>query len=137
MTLNLTAPHLAGRSVTGDIIGNATYLATRHADGSGLAVIGTGLQSRYPAFSSDSRTIFFNDNIDSSAEFVYSVNVDGTNLKQLTQSNYAYCPMVLGKLVLFESTVSPSSNYQIFDMAADGSGMKQLTHDAVSDGLCF
>jgi Tol biopolymer transport system component len=115
----------------------AYELATMNIDGSGLAVIGSGLQSRYPVFSSDSKTIFFNDNANSSSESVYSIGVDGTGLKQLTQSNYDYCPIAMGNVVLFESAITPTSTNQIFDMAADGSGMTQITHDSVSDGFCF
>ena len=113
-------------------------LATMNSDGSGLKVIGSGQDGRYPAFSADGKTLFFNHTASSAGEFIYSINIDGTNLKQLTQSNYDYCPLVLGSLVLFQSTSSgqaPDSN-QVFEMGADGSGMTQLTHDAVFDGFC-
>jgi len=114
-------------------------LATMHIDGSGLTVIGNGIQNRYPAFSSDGKKIFLNDTTTSSGMFIYSVNLNGTSLKQLTQSNYDYCPLVLGNAVLFQSTTSASfvDGYQIFKMSEDGSGMIQLTHDAVFDGFCL
>jgi Tol biopolymer transport system component len=116
----------------------AYSLATMNIDGSGLKVIQSGPDARYPAFSSDGTKIFFNNTTTSSGEFIYSVNVDGTNLKQLTQSNYDYCPLVLGKNVLFDSSASSSflDGYQVFEMAEDGSGVTQLTHDAVFDGFC-
>jgi Tol biopolymer transport system component len=116
----------------------AYSLATMNSDGSGLQVIEDGPDARYPAFSSDGKTIFFNNNTSLAGEFIYSISVDGTNLKQLTQSNYDYCPLVLGNTVLFQSTSNyqvPDS-YQVFAMAEDGSGVTQLTHDAVFDGFC-
>jgi len=114
-------------------------LATMHIDGSGLSVVGSGLTSRYPAFSSDGTKIFFNDSTNGSAEFIYSVNLDGTNVKQLTQSSYDYCPLALGNDVLFQSTASGSflDGNQVFEMPSDGSGMTRLTHDAVFDGFCL
>lgn len=113
-------------------------LATMHIDGSALSVVGSGITSRYPAFSSDGTKISFNDNNNGSAEFIYSVNLDGSNRTQLTQSNYDYCPLVLGNNVLFQSTTSASfsDGYQVFEMPSNGSGTTQLTHDNVFDGFC-
>jgi len=116
----------------------AYSLATMNSDGSGLKVIGNGQDARYPAFSSDSKTIFFNNSTSQAGEYIYSISVDGTNLKQLTQSNYDYCPLVLGNSVLFQSTSDYQvlDSYQVFDMAEDGSAVTQLTHDVVFDGFC-
>lgn len=63
---------------------------------------------------------------------------DVTNLRQLTQANYDYCPLVPDHKGLFQSTTSASfeDGYQVFDMPEDGSGVTQLTHDVVFDGFC-
>jgi Tol biopolymer transport system component len=121
------------------VVDNPAYsLATMNSDGSGLKVIENGPNARYPAFSRDSKTIFFNNTTSPAGEYIYSIGIDGTNLKQLTQSNYDYCPLVLGNTVLFQSTSSTQvpDSYQVFTMAEDGSGATQLTHDAVFDGFC-
>ena len=81
-------------------------LATMNIDGSGLQVIQTGVFLTEPVFSANSTKIFFSNVLgpypDNSN--IYVVNVDGTNLAQLTNSSYDWCPMVVGDKVLFVST---------------------------------
>ena len=81
-------------------------LATMHIDGSGLQVIQTCAASTQflgeSAFSADGTKILFSyirgpyypENSD-----IYVVNVDGTNLTQLTNSSYDWCPLVVGDKV--------------------------------------
>jgi Tol biopolymer transport system component len=109
-------------------------LATMNIDGSGLQVIQTCQANTQflgePAFSADGTKIFFSyirgpyypNNSD-----IYVVNVDGTNLTQLTNTSYDWCPIVVGDKVLFVA------NGEIYDMNLDGSGVTQLTNNTVND----
>lgn len=119
-------------------------LATMNIDGSGLQVIQTcAAYTQFlgePAFSTDGTKIFFsyilgpyypeNSNI-------YVVNVDGTNLTQLTNSSYDWCPMVVGDKVLFVSTRDSQTHNvpdnEIYDMNSDSSGVTRLTNDRDND----
>ncbi len=123
---------------------NQCGLATMNIDGSGLKVIQTcDAYTQFlgePAFSADGTKIFFsyilgpyypqNTNI-------YVVNVDGTNLAQLTNSSYDWCPRVVGNKVLFISTRDSQTHEvpdnEIYDMNEDGSGMTRLTNNNAND----
>ena len=119
-------------------------LATMHIDGSGLQVIQTcDAYTQFlgePAFSADGTKIFFsyilgpyypnNTNI-------YVANVDGTNLTQLTNSSYDWCPRVVGDKVLFVSTRDSQTHKvpdnEIYEMNLDGSGITRVTTNNSND----
>jgi Tol biopolymer transport system component len=116
-------------------------LATMNIDGSGLQVIQTGgVFLGEPTFSGDGTKIFFSyilgpyypDNSN-----IYVVNVDGTNLTQLTNSSYDWCPVVVGNKVLFISTRDSQTHNvpdnEIYNMNSDGSGITRLTNDKDND----
>jgi Tol biopolymer transport system component len=119
-------------------------LATMNIDGSGVQVIQTcDAYTQFlgePAFSADGTKIFFsyilgpyypqNTNI-------YVVHVDGTNLNQLTNSSYDWCPIVMGDKVLFVSTRDSETHTvpdnEIYEMNLDGSGITRLTNNDAND----
>ncbi len=134
-----------GKTIAASFCGaGACGLATMNIDGSGLQVIQTcDAYTQFmgePVFSTDGTKIFFsyilgpyypeNTNI-------YVVNVDGTNLTQLTNSSYDWCPMVVGDKVLFVSTRDSQTHdvpdNEIYDMNSDGSGITRLTNDKDND----
>jgi TolB protein len=66
---------------------------------------------------------------------IYVVNVDGTNLRRLTQDNDvdAWAPTWSpdGTQIVFQS--NPDAHWDIFVMSADGIGQRRLTTDVAND----
>jgi Tol biopolymer transport system component len=125
---------------------SACGLVTMNIDGSGLHVIRTcDAYTQFlgePAFSADGTKIFFSyilgpyypQNAD-----IYVVTADGTNLTQLTNSSYDWCPRVLGDKVLFVSTRDSQTHSvpdnEIYQMSLDGSGITRLTNNKANDAF--
>ena len=71
---------------------------------------------------------------------LYICNVDGSNLRQLTQlgkANWAPFFHPSGKKVIFSSNHKSSRGYQfnLFMINTDGTGLEQITHDGVFDAF--
>lgn len=71
---------------------------------------------------------------------IYTCNVDGSNIKQLTQlgkANWAPFYHPGGKKILFSSNHKSSRGYQfnIYMINEDGSGLEQITYDQVFDSF--
>ncbi|MBN8578277.1 MAG: PD40 domain-containing protein [Cytophagales bacterium] len=71
---------------------------------------------------------------------IYTCNVDGTNLKQITnlgKANWAPFYHPSGKKILFSSNHKSARGFQfnIFMMNEDGTGLEQITYDGVFDSF--
>jgi Tol biopolymer transport system component len=126
--------------VNRDSGGYSGNLATMNIDGSGFKVITEEGGFSWPTFSADGSKIFVTYNNSTSSGFnIDVINLDGTNETALTTSNYDQCPIVAGNKVLFMSTrdsqTHVSSDYEIYDMNLDGSGITRLTNNTVYDGF--
>ena len=128
--------------VNGDSGGTSGSLAVMNIDGSGFKVINTGNNAWWPAFSTDGSRILATFDYGMGLGGIGAIDLDGTNLTPLTTSYYAdrdQCPMVVGNKVLFQSTresqTHVSSDYEIYDMNPDGSGITRLTNNTVYDGF--
>jgi Tol biopolymer transport system component len=68
---------------------------------------------------------------------IYVVDVDGTNLTQLTNSSYDWSPIVVGDKVLFVSTRDSQGHTvpdnEIYQMNPDGSGLTRFTNNNAND----
>lgn len=99
-----------------------------------------------PCFSPDGKTIVFFEirrNVPTYLSAIYSVDVDGSNLRRLTpDDNFNYDTPVFtpdGQSIVFRSNRNASLkighfNYGLYIMHADGSGVKQLTYPQAWDG---
>jgi Tol biopolymer transport system component len=130
-----------GKTIAVEVEGANSGLATMNIDGSEFKLIAQGSNSfSWPAFSADGSKIFVTYNNSNWSGFNINVmNLDGTNQTALTTSNYDQCPMVVGDKVLFMSTrdsqTHHGSDYEIYDMNPDGSGITRLTNNTVYDGF--
>jgi Tol biopolymer transport system component len=128
-----------GKIIAVEVEGANSGLATMNIDGSGFKVIAPGSYTfRWPAFSADGSKIFVTY-YNGTRYDINVINLDGTNQTALTTSNYDDCPVVMGNKVLFMSTrdsqTHHASDYEIYSMNPDGSGITRLTHNAVYDGF--
>lgn len=119
--------------------GSGHAIAVANPDGSGLDVLTEGGLYRHPAWSPDGSKISFAISTDAIAV----MNADGSGRHELIRrlSGDEYGKMSWspdGTKIAFESTrgksTSHDQDYEIFVMnAADGSGLMQLTSNAVAD----
>ena len=89
--------------------------------------------TRSPVFTPDSKRVVYAF-AETGPQQLWSVQVDGTEKKQLTQSegvsNWpSFTPD--GKTLVFSN--SRENNYEIYSMSADGSGEKRLTENTIMD----
>jgi Tol biopolymer transport system component len=131
-----------GKTIAVVVVNYAEFIwgiATMNIDGSGFKVIKGGGGYWWPAFSADGSKIFVTSSTGPSNDNIHVINLDGTNETALTTSNYDECPMVVGNKVVFMSTrdsqTHSDSDYEIYDMNPDGSGITRLTNNAVYDGF--
>ena len=129
-----------------------------NADGSNPVMLTNPLSSgcscwdEMPAFSADGSKIFFSRYVaaTSQTEFedIFVMNIDGTNLTQLTNgAGVNMDPMLLtigglGQRILFSSNRSnpadsSKSTYDIYSMRTDGTEITRLTSNSVYDGFCY
>ena len=108
------------------------------ADGSSLRNILPSLDyDRFSlplTFSPDSTKIFFSGTtIDPRTSDVYSINLDGSSLRNLTNTGKDWYPRFDGSTLIFNSY--RDGNAEIYAMNADGSGVRRLTTNTVYDSF--
>jgi len=109
-------------------------IAVMNADGSNVRVITNidGVESdEFPNVSADGKTIVFDRNGD-----VYTVAMDGTNLKQLTTDGSNWDPMFVGDKIIYISYRDSATSYiggEVYSMNLDGTSQKRLTNNAVDE----
>jgi Tol biopolymer transport system component len=126
-----------GKTIAVEVEGANGGLATMNIDGSGFKVIAQGKFS-WPAFGADGSKIFVTYS-SGSGDDINVIDLDGTNKRALTTSNYDECPVVVGNKVVFMSTrdsqTHSASDSEIYEMNPDGSGITRLTNNTVYDGF--
>ena len=126
-----------GKTIAVEVKGANGGLATMNIDGSGFKVIAQGKFS-WPAFGVDGSKIFVTY-YNGTGNDIDVIDSDGTNQTALTTSNYDECPVVAGNKVVFMSTrdsqTHSASDFEIYEMNPDGSGITRLTNNTVYDGF--
>jgi Tol biopolymer transport system component len=85
-------------------------------------------------FSPDSTKIFFSGTtIDPQTSDIYSINLDGSNLRNLTNTGTDWYPRFDGSTLIFNSY--RDGNAEIYAMNADGTGVRRLTTNTVYDSF--
>jgi Tol biopolymer transport system component len=125
---------------------------TIQADGTGIRQLTNGTSdtsSRNPVISNDGSVIFFDSdadltggNSDLSRE-IFKINIDGLGLQQLTNAAVGTVSAhpradATGTWIVFESNAdldggNPDGTYEIYRIAANGSGLQRITGDPVLD----
>jgi dipeptidyl aminopeptidase/acylaminoacyl peptidase len=105
---------------------NEGGIAVVDADGTNVHLVGRGLnQSVNPTWSPDGRKIAFETNRDGTFD-IYSVNADGTGLRNLTNSASANDRLP----AWYDDTIAFISDRALSAMRSDGSNMQRLARDA-------
>lgn len=80
-----------------------------------------------PVFTPDGQTVFFHSSRTAGKQQVWSVNVDGSGLTQITRDSVSFAPSVSpdGQTVAYVSV--RDKNYDIWLMARDGSNPRRFT----------
>ena len=102
-----------------------------NADGTGATRLTTDpLADGRPVFTPDGQTILFHSARTAGKQQIWSVNVDGTGLTQLTRDSINFAPSVSpdGQTVAYVSI--RNKNYDIWLMSRDGSNPRQFTPTA-------
>src|SRR5579864_4448664 len=85
-------------------------------------------------FSPDSTRIFFSGTtIDPQTSDIYSINLDGSNLRNLTNTGTDWYPRFDGSTLIFNSY--RDGNAEIYAMNADGSEVRRLTTNSAYDSF--
>jgi len=85
-------------------------------------------------FSPDSTKIFFSGTtIDPQTSDIYSINLDGSNLRNLTNTGKDWYPRFDGSTLIFNSY--RDGNAEIYAMNADGTGARRLTTNTAYDSF--
>lgn len=100
-----------------------------NANGTGITILTNGQGTYFdelPSVSLDGKTIAFSrwGGSETGAENIYTINIDGTNLKQLTTSGTAWDPIFVNNKIAYVS------GGDIYSMNLDGTGQKNLTNDS-------
>ena len=111
---------------------------TMSADGTSLRNVIPSLDyDRYAlplTFSPDGTEIFFSGTtMDPSTSDIYSINLDGSGLQNLTNTGKDWYPRFYGSTLIFNSY--RDGNAEIYVMNADGSGARRLTNNSVYDSF--
>ena len=98
-------------------------------DGTGMKVLTNGQGTYYdelPSVSPDGKTIAFSrwGVSETGGEDIYTINIDGTNLKQLTTTGNAWDP------IFVNNKIGYVSSGDIYSMNLDGTGQKNLTNSS-------
>lgn len=99
-----------------------------NADGTGAKLLTAGVgHNIFPAFSPDGARVVFTSKRDGDSVFhIYSVKIDGTDLKRLYEQEAFFArPSPDGKLIAFTAGRFPES--AIYVMNSDGTGLIKLT----------
>jgi len=112
-------------------------ISIMNPDGSGFHQLtnpGHVYYDEYPSASADSKTIVFAryKADESTGEDIWTANIDGTNLKQLTTDGRSWDPMFVNDKIVFLSTRDGNTS-DVYSMSKDGSNAKRLTNDSVSE----
>lgn len=108
----------------------ATEIRIMNADGSGgHAIFGNGSFAAEPRWSVNDQVVFFS-NMNSDLLQIYTMNIDGTHLRQLTTEGNNGDPVWSpdGSQITFGSDREGGNRLNIFVMNADGSQQEPLTH---------
>src|SRR2546430_16602435 len=98
------------------------------ADGSNVARLTNDPQlDGHPVFTPDGQSILFQSQRAGGKLQIFSMNADGTGVKQLTQDSVNLAPAVSpdGRTIAYVSL--RNKNYDIWLMARDGSNQRQFT----------
>jgi Tol biopolymer transport system component len=86
------------------------------------------------AFSPDGTKIFFSGTtIDPQTSDIYSINLDGSGLRSLTNTGKDWYPRFVGSTLTFNSYRDGSA--ELYAMNADGTGVRRLTNNTVYDSF--
>lgn len=113
-------------------------ISIMNADGSGITTLtgAAGSYDGYPSVSPDGKTIVFyryTTQTNGGTEDIYTVGIDGSNLKQLTTDGESWDPMYVNDKIVFVSSRDHNGAGEIYSMGLDGNNQKNLTNDAVDE----
>ncbi|MBZ5703999.1 MAG: DUF5050 domain-containing protein [Acidobacteriia bacterium] len=88
-----------------------------------------------PSVSPDGKTIVFSryPTQGTYAEDIWTVNIDGTNPKQLTTDGMSWDPMFVKDKIVFVSWRDNASGNEVYSMNLDGTNQKRLTNNNVNE----
>ncbi|MBZ5721599.1 MAG: hypothetical protein LAO03_14565 [Acidobacteriia bacterium] len=88
-----------------------------------------------PSVSPDGKTIVFSryPATESSGEDIWTVNIDGTNAKQLTHDGMSWDPMFVRDKIVFLSWRNNATGNEVYSMNLDGTNQKRLTNNSVNE----
>jgi len=109
---------------------NSSLLYVASADDSKRQLLTTGTNNAHPTWSPDSKRIAFQSNREGNSE-IYVIDVDGTNLKRLTNNDVddeypTWSPD--GNFIAFQS--KREGRWGIYVMRADGTGEHRITDNS-------
>jgi len=113
-------------------------ISVMNPDGSGFKQLTNPThvyRDEYPSVSPDGKTIVFAryKADESTGEDIWTANIDGTNVKQLTTDGRSWDPMFVNDKIVFLSERDAKSTSDVYSMNQDGSSPKRLTNDSVSE----
>jgi Tol biopolymer transport system component len=118
-----------------------------NADGTGNTVLTNADHQSYdefPSVSQDGKTITFSryPADDSTGENIFSMNIDGTNVKQLTTDSASWDPMFVNDKIVFVSSRDSLGGgtwigNEIYSMSSDGTNQKRLTNNTVDEYFIY